>query len=153
MIGTLVVLGQPLADFHRRYPHDRILGSVVPRVSGEDFLADRPLLERLVRSQGVLDGVAQESRESLAVAKERTRQNAAELLADGFPLGASGRLPGRRHARRRIDFEVLAHAPILTSVSIRPVEPARGSSRAPLVKSKRGRIWSRTGSVASEGMA
>ena len=46
MIGALVVTRQSLADFRRGHPYDRILGRVVPGVTGEDLVADRPLLQR-----------------------------------------------------------------------------------------------------------
>src|SRR5262245_47083093 len=149
MIGPLVVLRQSLADFGCGHPHHWVLSGVVVRVSGEDFLADRSLLQRLGGGQRVLDGVAQERRKSLAVAKERAGDNAAEFLTDGFPFGFGRRPPRRRRAGRRISLEVLAHAPILARVSIRPVVAALGVFWAS--ESKRGRISTFTDSISVGG--
>src|SRR5262245_66035659 len=107
MLWPLVILDEPFANLRGRHPHDRILRSVVRRVSGEHVVANRPLFQRFGRIQGVLDGVAQKYGKALAVAEQRARENPAELFANDFGLGRRLRRPGRRQV-----WLVSSHGPL-----------------------------------------
>jgi hypothetical protein len=81
MMGFLaVVLPEPAPDFSRGYPHDRIDGGVVRRVSCEDVDTEGPLFQRLRRvSQGMFDDPLEEQPAALARTKKWTFDDTLQL--------------------------------------------------------------------------
>jgi hypothetical protein len=93
---SLVVVRQALAHFRRGHPDNRILGCVVAGLTAKDLVPDDPLRQRLAGNQRVVDGVAEERRESPAVAERGIREDTPELFANGILFGFGIRRHGRR---------------------------------------------------------
>jgi hypothetical protein len=100
----LIILCQALADLDRRHAHHGILGRIVIRLTAENLDSKCTLFERFsIPFQSTFHGVAEQVRESLAVAKKGARQDTPELLANGLAFSVGLRYPRRRLSPRSID--------------------------------------------------
>ena len=91
----VIILGDPLPNFHRCGADHGIEVGIVIRGAPEDFNTQGSFLERLgMTLQGALYDETQEVGEALTLAEQRARKNSLQLFANGIPLGFRLRRPG-----------------------------------------------------------
>ena len=84
----LIVLGQSLSDIGSAEPHDRVVGSVVVRLTPEHFNSDDTFTKRIIGGrEAMLDDV---TKQILALAARSKRGSSAECLPASLRLGVWG---------------------------------------------------------------
>ena len=94
----LIVLGQSLSDVGSAEPHDRIVGSIVVRLTPEHFNSDDTFAKRVIGAgEAMLDDVA---KQILALAARSKRGAAQNVFQQPFDLGT-------RRNRSRIEQRIV----------------------------------------------